>query len=82
MNHLWQQYVQTLLDPIMANNTDKAPPGIDSKKDSICAKMVKADFSGAKIKIVNSKNPQMISQKGIIAKETKNAFIVITKKNE
>ena len=71
-----------MLDPEMVHRSDKNRQGIDSqKKDGICAKLIKADFSGAKIEIINSKNPQIVSQRGIIAKETKSALIVITENN-
>ena len=48
MNCLWNQYIGQL---------------IDSKKDdenTICSKIVKADFSGAKMKVTNAKNHQLI----------------------
>ena len=52
MNVLWLQYIQTLL-----GNTS-AP--IDLKdcsiQTSICGKLSKADFSGAKLTVIKSRN--------------------------
>ena len=48
-----------------------------TKMDSISAKMVKADFNGANIEIINAKNQQIIGLKGIVAKETQRTFVVI-----
>ena len=44
MNSLWNQYINQLID---FNRDDS---------NSICSKIVKADFSGAKIKVVKAKN--------------------------
>jgi RNase P/RNase MRP subunit p29 len=53
------------------SSTDKTDFVVDPiKMDSISAKIVKADFNGAIIEIVNAKNTQLIGQKGIVAKET------------
>ena len=51
-------------------------------KDTICSKMVKADFNGAHIEIVDSNNKQMIGIKGFVAKETQRSFIIVNIKNE
>jgi hypothetical protein len=32
----------------------------EAKKDGICQKLIKADFNGAHIQVVNCKNKQMI----------------------
>ena len=44
--------------------------------------MIKADFNGAHIEVLNSKNPQLIGQRGIVAKETQRSFILIDKENK
>jgi ribonuclease P protein subunit POP4 len=49
---------------------------------SLCAKLVKADFSGAKVKVVNSKNPSMIGVSGIVVRESPQSFVVIQPKND
>ena len=40
--------------------------------------MVKADLNGAFIEIVNATNKQLIGIKGIVAKETKRSFVIIS----
>ena len=52
-----------------------------SVQTSLCSRIVKADFSGAKVKVINSKNATMIGIKGIIVRETKCTFVVIQKDN-
>lgn len=44
---------------------------------SICSKLVKADFSGGKIKVVQSKNRELIGFEGIIVSESARTFTVI-----
>ena len=76
---MWQQYIQALLDPIIAERTLLKHPGIDpDTAEATCALMSKADLSGAKIEITGSMSPTMTSQSGIIAKETHDAYVVIT----
>ena len=53
-----------------------------SVQTSLCSRIVKADFSGAKVKVINSKNATMIGIKGIIVRETKCTFVVIQKDNQ
>ena len=49
---------------------------------SLCSRLVKADYSGAKVKIVKSKNPAIVGQEGIIVRETTRTFILIQPDNE
>jgi RNase P/RNase MRP subunit p29 len=39
--------------------------------------MIKADFTGAYIKIIKSLNPTLINIKGIVAKETMRTFVIV-----
>ena len=54
----------------------------EAKRDGICQKMIKADFDGAHIEVVNCKNPQIVGQKGIVAKETQRTFIIIDEESK
>jgi ribonuclease P protein subunit POP4 len=44
---------------------------------SLCAKLTKADFSGAKVKIVNAKNSELIGTEGIVIRETTRTFVIV-----
>ena len=48
-----------------------------SVQNSLCSRIVKADYSGAKVKVVKSKNPAALNIEGIIVRETTRTFIVI-----
>ena len=48
-----------------------------SVQNSLCSRIVKADYSGAKVKVVKSKNPATLDIEGIIVRETTRTFIVI-----
>jgi ribonuclease P protein subunit POP4 len=78
MNKLWLEYI-TLLLQIRKEDKEK---GIDldeaSVQTSLCGKLVKADFSGAKVKIVKSKNVAMEGTEGLIVRESARAFVLIS----
>ena len=40
--------------------------------------MIKADLNGAFIEVINANNKQLIGIKGIVAKETKRSFVIIS----
>jgi ribonuclease P protein subunit POP4 len=42
---------------------------------------VKADFSGAMVKVVNAKNEMVIGIEGIVVRETTRTFVVIQEDN-
>ena len=56
MNKLWLQYISLVLQV----RKDDLVKGIDitdgSNQTSLCGKLVKADFSGARLKVIKSKN--------------------------
>ena len=45
---------------------------------SLCGKLVKADFSGANVRIVKSKNVAMEGIEGLIVRESARTFVLIT----
>ena len=53
-----------------------------SVQTSLCSRIAKADYSGAKVKVVKSKNPTQVGIEGIIVRETTRTFIVIQPDNE
>ena len=48
---------------------------------SLCSKLAKADFSGAKVEVVNAKNTTMIGLSGIVIRETPQTFVIIQADN-
>lgn len=71
LHHLWKSYIQNLF----------------SNKDSqVCIRaeerILKVDYHGAEILVKNSKCKSYVGCKGIIVKETKNMFEMITAANE
>jgi len=63
---LWKQYIEDLLRGIKEITAQEA-------------KMIKADFHGAIIKVTRSKCPSLIGINGLIVKETENTFVIITR---
>ena len=49
---------------------------------NLCSKLVKADFTGAMVKVSNSKNKVMIGVEGLVVRETTRTFVVIQKNDE
>lgn len=49
---------------------------------SVCAKIVKADFNGARVTVVKSKNSCMVGINGIVVRETVRCLFVINQNNE
>ena len=47
----------------------------------MCSKLAKADFTGARVEIVNAKNLSLIGVKGLVVRETTRTFIVIQPDN-
>ena len=58
MNRLWMDYIKE----VIGNGND------------LMARIVKADYHGAKIKVVKSRNPLMVDIEGIVIKENVGSF--------
>ena len=69
MNKMWQEYITELM-----NNTNN--------KENILEKILKADFHGAILTVINSTNKNNIGISGIVLFESRRTFNIITKKNE
>lgn len=54
----------------------------DVNQTSVCSKVVKAEFSGAEVEVVASKNPCMVGVRGIVVKESVRCLYVINTANE
>jgi hypothetical protein len=63
MHQLWSEYIVALigLRPQDVQNGLVSCEKYDAAmQSSLCSKLVKADFSGAKVEVVNAKNLSMI----------------------
>lgn len=67
LNQLWRGYIKSALKGGGNNFALRADE-----------RLLKIDYHGAEFKVVNAKCSSFISLKGIVAKETKNTFILIT----
>ena len=70
LNKLWNEYIISLLD------------GEFKQTDDHFARICKADYHGALLTITQSKCSTNIGISGIVVKDAKNTFQLITKKNE
>lgn len=66
LHTLWKEYISDLIE----------------SQSNIESLMLRADYHGALIKVIQSKAPQMVGIEGIIIQETKNTFKVITQQDK
>ncbi|KAM5490425.1 putative ribonuclease P [Microsporum audouinii] len=88
LNQLWVEYMWQVLDlvPRLSPNPAGKPTGTE-RTDRITAashgsKLASADFHGADIQVVRSRCVSRVGVKGIIVRDSKFAFVLITDKNE
>ncbi|KAK9830344.1 hypothetical protein WJX72_011158 [[Myrmecia] bisecta] len=62
LHQLWQEYIASLLSA--ARNPEEC--------------LLAADLRGCKVKVAQSRNPVHVGKEGIVVKNTKNTFVVIT----
>ncbi|XP_065662933.1 ribonuclease P protein subunit p29 [Hydra vulgaris] len=67
LHSLWLQYIKSNFNSVTLKADEK---------------LLRIDFHGAEIKVRNSKCKSYIGLKGIVVKETKNIFVIITKNDE
>ncbi|XP_077567813.1 ribonuclease P protein subunit p29 isoform X2 [Stigmatopora nigra] len=71
LHELWKQYIFDLCNGL---NSKSSP-------DSVQKKLLKADFHGAIIIVIQSKCPSYVGASGIIIQEFKHVFKIITKQD-
>lgn len=90
VHNLWLGYIQRLLGLIdqndqinpsfLASSSSSASPTLSSANQSaIQSTIVKADFSGAPIRVIRAKNPSLVGLEGIVAKESGSTFQLMSK---
>ncbi|KAH1601336.1 hypothetical protein KXX44_004196 [Aspergillus fumigatus] len=74
LHKLWVGYMQEILD-LRVRKVPITPQSHGSK-------LVTADFHGAEVEVVRSRCPGRVGVKGIVARDTKFTFMIVTKKDE
>ncbi|KAK9245631.1 hypothetical protein V1506DRAFT_537881 [Lipomyces tetrasporus] len=74
---LWQSYAAELLGLTSAST----PPTTHGQFQSLAAKLSSADFHGAYVVVTRSKCVSRVRLEGIILRDTRSAFVVVTKSN-
>ncbi|KAF7712747.1 Uncharacterized protein PECH_003805 [Penicillium ucsense] len=76
LHALWVGYMQEILDLRVRGRTGVITPA------SHGAKLVSADFHGAEVEVVRSQCASRVGLKGIVVRDTKFTFVVVTKKDD
>uniref|UniRef100_A0A182MXV6 Ribonuclease P protein subunit p29 n=1 Tax=Anopheles dirus TaxID=7168 RepID=A0A182MXV6_9DIPT len=76
LHKMWCGYFSTILS---AKNKPKVK---DARYNSVVSCLLKADYHGAKIRIVRSKQSSVVGMKGIVVLETKGTFKMVSKDNK
>lgn len=74
LHHLWLGYMQEIL----GTHSDKFRGATQASAAMLCS----ADYHGAFFEVVRSRCPSRVGIKGIVARDTKYTFEIITAKNE
>ncbi|PWN38229.1 uncharacterized protein FA14DRAFT_143124 [Meira miltonrushii] len=88
VHNLWLGYIQSLLGlvdqrgqanrSIIQTSSNSSQASINSGNQSaIQGTIVKADFTGAPIRVIRAKNPSLVGIQGIVAKEGESTFQLI-----
>jgi len=80
MHALWNEYIVALMG-LRASDLQGGLILSDAydanMQASLCAKLVKADFSGARVQVIKASNTCMVGVGGIVIRETPRSFVVI-----
>uniref|UniRef100_A0A182M0A9 Ribonuclease P protein subunit p29 n=1 Tax=Anopheles culicifacies TaxID=139723 RepID=A0A182M0A9_9DIPT len=81
LHKMWCGYYDTLI-PSLAGLMDDIPIVTEARYNTIVAGLLKADYHGAKIHIVRSKQSSVVGMKGIVVLDTKGTFKMVSKDNK
>uniref|UniRef100_A0A182PC54 Ribonuclease P protein subunit p29 n=1 Tax=Anopheles epiroticus TaxID=199890 RepID=A0A182PC54_9DIPT len=73
LHRMWCGYFNTLFP------ANECPDVTEGRYNTIVASLLKADYHGAKIHIVRSKQPSVVGMKGIVVLDTKGTFKMVSK---
>lgn len=86
LHDLWCDYIRDVLNmprSTTAANGEQSQRSIPHLRDaSVCERLLKADYHGALVRVTKSKCPSYVRLEGIVVKETRNTFIVCTRKDQ
>ncbi|KAK2865410.1 hypothetical protein FQN49_003606 [Arthroderma sp. PD_2] len=85
LNHLWVEYMWDVLDLVPRSNTNSNwRKGVSGEitASSHGSKLSSADFHGAEMQVVRSRCVSRVGVAGIVVRDSKFAFSLITDKNE
>lgn len=77
MYKLWMEYIQNLVFPGVHSPEDKIPG-----KQMILSKLATAEYNGCLIRVLESRNSQLIGLKGIVVYDTQYTFIICVPRDE
>ena len=80
LNRMWVSYMQDILGLGKQRGNGTRIMGITAQ--SVGQQLVSADFHGADIEVVRSRCVSRVGAKGIVVKDTKFTFEIVTKRNE
>ena len=86
LHKLWQGYVSEVLG-LDHSREEESPQAINSGHfnavldEQLQLRLCRCDFHGALIKVTKSSNPSLLGMQGIVVMETKNAFLLLDKRN-
>jgi len=72
LHDLWEQYMKQLLN---------LKPGVKAEPRLWVKQLQSADYHGALVTVIKSKNHSFVGKTGIIIQETRNTFKIVTPKN-
>ncbi|XP_053678676.1 ribonuclease P protein subunit p29 [Anopheles nili] len=76
LHKIWCGYFDTIFP------SNDVPVETDGRYNAIVASLLKADYHGAKIKIIRSKQASVVGMKGIVVLDTKGTFKMVSKDNK
>lgn len=79
LNEMWLEYIRQNLGVQSFSKLPNSP--VDQNWESVNQRLMKADYHGAIISVVQSKEPNIVGLRGIVLQETKNCFRIVTPKN-
>lgn len=69
MNRLWNEYITELCKDVQTD-------------ENRLQRLITADYHGAIIRVVKSKNSSLVGKEGIVIQETKNVFVIVEKSRQ
>ncbi|TKY84981.1 hypothetical protein EX895_006061 [Sporisorium graminicola] len=87
LHDMWRSYIQQLLNIVAMNSKGHLVPNpqFDPRNlaqmssgtvSAIQAALIKADLCGAEVEVVRAANPSLVSQHGLVVKETEHTLII------